>query len=81
MTAVVTVVEIVPMAYVVRRMLHKCIVCEHFLSCFDAILFNGKDANAVIGCRFIVFDTGGRINRLYVLNLLERPVDYLLCVA
>jgi hypothetical protein len=45
------------------------------------ILLNKKKANAVIGCRFIISDTGGRINRFYVLNMPERPVDYLLCVA
>jgi hypothetical protein len=61
LTAVVTKGEIVPMAFVVTRMLHKVYRLRTF-----PILFNKKDANVVIACRFIVVDTGGRINRLYV---------------
>jgi hypothetical protein len=42
--------------------------CLHKIYCLRTfpILFNKKDTNVVIGCRFVVVDTGGRINRLYV---------------
>jgi len=76
MTAVITKFDIVP--YGICGYADVAQVCRPRTF---PILFNRKDANVVIGCHFIVFDTGWRISRLYMLNLPERPVDYLLCVA
>jgi hypothetical protein len=43
-------------------------------------LFNKRDANGMIGCRFIEVDTGGRINR-HCVEPAMRTLDCLLCVA